>query len=264
MVFVVLLVVPVLLGTRALRTPGTDTARGHTRLALPMVVLLLAMIASAALRMRLYVQYFGLTTERFYTLAIMAWLAFVLVWLAATTLRGDDRHFIAGAVISAFVTLLALNVVVPDRVVARVNVARAQRATPAGGSPLDLAYLSTLSGEAMERAIAATLAPPTTATTPTTATAATPSSPATPAASPPADSVELQRCRAVRRILLRWGPASRAALASGQPGAWRRWNAGERRALRLAAEHAAALRAVERQTCAPERRTGAGPAAASP
>ncbi|HEX5973032.1 MAG TPA: DUF4173 domain-containing protein [Gemmatimonadaceae bacterium] len=252
MVIVVLLVVPLLLATRTLRAPGADTARRHTLLAVPMVVLLLAMIASAALRMRLYVQYFGLTSERFYTLAIMAWLAFVLVWLAATTLRGRDRHFLAGAVLSGFATLFVLNVIVPDRLVARVNVARAQRATPTGGSALDVAYLSTLGGDAIEPAIAATLAPP------ATGTAA--SSAAAPAADVASDSVELQRCRAARRIRMRWGPASRAASMQDRPGAWRRWNAGEQRALRLAAANETALRAVQQRACAAESRAGARPA----
>ena len=246
MVFVVVLVVPLLMATRTLRVPGAATARRHTKLAIPMVVLLLAMILSAALRMRLYVQYFGLTTERFYTLAIMVWLAYVLVWLAATTLRDQDRRFVAGAVISGFVTLFALNVIVPDRVVARVNVARAQRATPTGGSSLDVAYLSTLGGDAMETVIAATLAPPVSSNAIT--------SPILPAATVQQDSIDSQRCRAARRIRTRWGPSSRAAAHNDVPGAWRRWNAGEQHAFELAARNAVALRAVEHQTCAADGR----------
>jgi len=240
------LVVPLLMATRTLRVPGAATARRHTKLAIPMVVLLLAMILSAALRMRLYVQYFGLTTERFYTLAIMVWLAFVLVWLAATTLRDQDRRFVAGAVISGFVTLFALNVIVPDRVVSRVNVARAQRATPTGGSSLDVAYLSTLGGDAMETVIAATLAPPVSSNAIT--------SPILPAATVQQDSIDSQRCRAARRIRTRWGPSSRAAAHNDVPGAWRRWNAGEQHAFELAARNAVALRAVEHQTCAADGR----------
>lgn len=252
MVFVVLLVVPLLMATRALRPPGEATARRHTQLAVPMVALLLAMIVSAALRMRLYVQYFGLTTERFYTLAIMAWLAFVLVWLATTTLRGRDRYFVGGAVVAGFVTLFVLNVVVPDRVVARVNVARAQRATPAGGSTLDVGYLSTLGGDAVETAIAATLAPP------VRAGAIAPASAPTTSVQP--DSAETQRCRAARRIRMRWGPSSRAAARMDQPGAWRSWNAGNQHALALAARNETALRAVQHEACVDDRRVR-GPAA---
>lgn len=249
MVFVVLLVVPLLMATRVLRVPSAETARRHTRLAIPMVVLLLAMIVSAALRMRLYVQYYGLTVDRFYTLAIMAWLAFVLAWLAATTLRGREQRFVAGAVLSAYVTLFALNAVVPDRVVARVNVARAQDTTPAGGAALDVAYLSTLGGEAMGTAIAATLAPP---------TAATISAPVSSAIGDPLpDSLDIQRCRAARRILSRWGPSSRTAARRDEPAAWRVWNAGVSSALRLAALNERALRSVQHEACAAMRRAGA-------
>ncbi|MGH9885731.1 MAG: DUF4153 domain-containing protein, partial [bacterium] len=75
MVTVVALVVPVLLGTRAALVPGRALAKRHTLLALPIVGLLGAMIVSAALRMRLYVEYFGLSTDRLYPLAFMGWLA---------------------------------------------------------------------------------------------------------------------------------------------------------------------------------------------
>jgi hypothetical protein len=237
MVVVVVLVLPLLLATRALATRDDDAARRHTQLATPMVVLLLAMIASAALRMRLYVRYFGLTTDRFYTLAFMAWLAIVLVWLAATTLRGRDRQFVGGAAIAGFATLLVLNVVVPDRVVASVNVARARQSAPAGGSRLDVDYLSRLSGDAIEAAIAATLKPPTPSFT----------------AGADRDTLEVERCRAARRIRARWGPSSPAAAHASEPGAWRRWNAGDVHALHLAAENETVLRSVQHASCAAAR-----------
>jgi hypothetical protein len=244
MVFVVILVVPLLMAVRTLLVAGVEPARRYARLAIPMVVLLVAMLTSAAFRMRLYMDYYGLTTDRFHTLAIMAWLAFVLIWLGATTLRGRGRHFAAGAVIAGFVTLGALNVLVPDRVVARVNVARAQLPTSAGGTPLDLDYLSTLSGDAMATAIAATLAPPANVRSSTAGALG-----ATRETSPVA-----QQCLAARRILERWGPASRAAARRDEPGAWRSWNPGVSRALRLAAEHARALREVRHAACAEARR----------
>ena len=248
MVVVVVLVVPLLMATRALAAAGVDAARRHTRLALPMVVLLLAMIASAALRMRLYVSYFGLTTDRFYTLAIMAWLAVVLVWFALTTLRGRDRYFVGGAVIAAYAALFVLNVVVPDRVVARVNVARARRSTPAGGSALDVAYLSRLSGDALATAIAATIAPPAVLS----------------ASKAGRDAPDVERCRAARRIRTRWGPSSAAAAFAEEPNAWRGWNAGTARSLRLAAGHERALRAVQHQSCAAAQRDGNRVAPVSP
>jgi len=260
MTFVVVLVIPLLMATRALLVPDAAAARRHTQLAVPMIVLLLAMILSAALRMRLYMSYYGLTTERFYTMAIMAWLAFVLVWLAATTLRGRDQHFMAGAVLSAFAALLALNLVAPDRVVARVNVSRARLATPSGGSPLDVAYLATLSGDALGTAISATLASPARApvsAAPTNANTAAVSP--VPAALAAHDSSNAERCKAAQRILKRWGPASREA-GRANDGDWRLWNAGEQRAVRLAAQNEPALRTVERESCpaAPDTTHGVG------
>ena len=240
MVVVVVLVVPLLMATRALAAPGVESARRHTRLAMPMVVLLLAIIASAALRMRLYVSYFGLTTDRFYTLAIMAWLAVVLAWLALTTLRGRDQYFAGGAVLAGFATLFVLNVVVPDRVVARVNVARAERSTPTGGSTLDVAYLARLSGDALAPTIAATIARPAVAAV----------------ANAERDTLDAERCRAARRIRTRWGPASRAAARADEPGAWRHWNMGEARALALAAENETALRAAQLESCAAAKSAG--------
>ncbi len=237
MVVVVALVVPLLVGTRALLRPDPAIVRRHTMLALPTVVLLLAMIASAAIRMRLYVRYYGLSTERYYTLAIMAWLAVVLLWLAATTLRGREGRFWGGAVVAALATLAVLNLVVPDAVVARVNVARAQRdsSSPAG-TPLDVAHLATLSGDAIGPVISAVVAP--------RASFANDSVSA---------SVDVQRCRAATRLLTRWGPSSRAAMRADTPGGWRSWNAGERRALRITAQSSPQLRAVQHASCAPSR-----------
>ena len=55
--------------------------------------------------MRLYVHYYGLTTDRLYTLVFMGWLGSVLVLLAATVLRGRGRLFVAGSAASALVLL---------------------------------------------------------------------------------------------------------------------------------------------------------------
>ena len=240
MVLVVALGVPLLMATRALADSGEATRRRHTRLAMPMIGLLLAMIASAALRMRLYVNYFGLTTDRFYTLAIMAWLGVVLIWLAATTLRGRERHFIGGAIVAGYATLLVLNVLAPDHVVARVNVARATATTPVGGAPLDVAYLALLSGDAVPTTLSALLAP----------------LPARGASASERSTMEVERCRAAERVQRRWGPASPTAAHAEQPTAWRRWNAGDARALKLVAASAAALRAVQHGSCAAARLSG--------
>ena len=182
--WVVALVVPLLIVTRATMRTGRDVARRHTALSLPAIALVGAIIVSAALRMRLYVQYYGLSTERLYTMVIMVWLGVVLFWLAATVLRGRERSFIGGAIVSGLLTLGAVNVWSPDQIVARVNIARAH-AQDAPATPIDLPYLASLGGEAIPLAVSAILdAPP----------------------SGPIDgSVNVDRCRAARSLIKRFG-----------------------------------------------------------
>lgn len=228
MVWVVALVVPLLLFTRAALTPERSLTRRHTLLALPIVGLLGAMILSAALRMRLYVHYYGLTTERLYTLVFMGWLTIVLALLAVTVLRDRGRTFVAGSVVSALTLLVGLHLLVPDVIVARMNLARASSSDAA--TPLDLPYLAMLSGDAVPLAVRATLAPP----------------------SPRQQSDPLDadaRCAAASRLLNRWGPVSRVAEHSRAPNAWRTWSAGESLALQAVGDRSAELRRLRHATC---------------
>lgn len=235
MVLVVTLVVPLLLGTRAmLRPDDLSLARRHTMLSLPVVALLGAIIVSAALRMQLYVQYFGLTTDRLSTLVFMGWLGFVLALFAVTVLRDRSRLFVAGSVLSGLLTLAGLHVAVPDLVVAKVNVARAASMRPGADPTLDLRHLARLSGEAAGLAVAATLAPP-----------------AGVEGSPLRIAVDAQRCEAAETLLDRWGPGSRAVREQEQLGAWRRYNAAATSAIRIVGERSAELRQVTHATCGP-------------
>ena len=243
---VVALVVPVLVATRAALDPasGSTLRRRHSRLALPIIGLLGVMIVSAVLRMRLYVHYYGLTTDRLYPIVVMGWLAFVLVWLARTVLREWGRPFVAGVVISGLATLAALNIIAPDTLVATVNIDRAARLSAPGAQPLDIRYLTTLSGEAAALATRAVLA-------------------SQGAASAGASATDLSRdtlrCDAATTLLRRWGPASSAARRLGVDGAWRIWNADRAAALRAVGENANALQRVEHDACA---RVRAGASAA--
>ena len=229
MMWVVLLIVPLLVATRALLRPGPALAKRHTLLSLPLLVLLGAMIFSAFTRMQLYVSYFGLTLERFYPMVFMGWLGVVLAWLAVTVLRGRPHYFFAGAIISGLAALGALNVAAPDVVVARINIAHSTDAKGAARPALDLAYLSSLSGEAVRLAVQATLS-----------------------ASPSSDAA--QRCRAATNLLQRWGSTSRRARRGGNGAAWREWNAGIAGALGAVAERSAELRRVAHDACANEKR----------
>ncbi len=112
-----------------------------------LVALTLAILASALFRMRLYQQEFGLTELRFYTTAFMVWLGVVLVWLAVTVLRvldptGDNlgrRRFAFGALVTGLALVVALDLINPDALIARTNLARAAASV---GQPLDAEYLA--------------------------------------------------------------------------------------------------------------------------
>ena len=232
MLWVVLLVVPLLTASRAVLLPGRELARRHAALSFPLIGLLGAIILSAVLRMRLYVHYYGLTTDRFYPLVFMGWLAAILVWLAVTVLRDRGRPFIAGTVVSGLAVLAGLNIAAPDAIVARYNLHRVPPVTGDVARSADLQHMSQLSGDAAAIAVQATLAPARSAL----GTAAR------------AEENE-QRCFASRRLLRRWGPNSRLAEQQRRVAAWRTWNRGEAEATRVVAERAAELRAVSHSAC---------------
>jgi hypothetical protein len=228
MLWVALLVIPLLVATRAALAPGRDLERRHTVLSIPLITLLGAILLSAAMRMKLYVHYYGLTTDRLYPLVFMAWLALVLLWLAFTVLRGNGRPFIAGVAISGLAVLAALNIAAPDEFIARFNIARAASAGRDAKTVLDLQSLANLSGEAAEIAVRATLAPVT---------------------SPLTDDARTQRCAAASILLGGWGPASRTKTRSVTNDSWRFWNAGQAVALRAVGARSADLRRVVHQDC---------------
>jgi uncharacterized protein DUF4153 len=142
LVAVAVLVLPLILGTRA-AIEDEKVVRRHRQLSLVLIVLLAAIMASALLRMQLYVGYFGLTTDRLYATALMLWLGVVFGAMALTVLRGRTRLFAASTVLSGFLTLFTLNVINPDLLVARVNLGRSPSVRA-----IDYVYLSRLGGDA--------------------------------------------------------------------------------------------------------------------
>jgi hypothetical protein len=105
-----------------------------------LIVLVLVVLASALQRMRLYQREYGLTELRIYATGVILWLGCVFVLLAATVLRGRPRAFATGAVVAGFVATFALNVLNPDALIARTNLARPH---------IDVAYVSQLSADAV-------------------------------------------------------------------------------------------------------------------
>jgi len=206
---------------------GRALARRHTLLSLPLVALLGLMIVSAALRMKLYVHYYGLSTDRLYPLVFMVWLGVVLGWLSLTVLRGWNRPFLAGVAVSAFATLVGLNISSPERIVATVNVARAT--TTSARDSLDVRYLTTLGGEATDIAVKAVLATSWSSTT---------------------IEQRRMRCYAVRNLLNRWGPTSPNFADATSSASWRTWNAGKADGLEAVRQNVGRLETIRRTECA--------------
>jgi hypothetical protein len=209
------LLLPVLLGAQAL-IPASDvrTLRFFRRLALPLVVLLGAIMFSAFARMQLYVHYYGISTDRLYATAFMIWLAMVFVWLALTVLRSRPRTFATGLVVSGFAVLLTLNILNPDAMVARANLARGNMERT-GEAGTDLQYLASLGGDATPMVVSALTAPD-----------------AAVVAAAPGD-----RCKAAAMLLKRWTGEKRAQLAHN----WTQWNVARGGAMRAVRAHEAEL-----------------------
>jgi hypothetical protein len=181
------------LGAVAPTGPGRWVYRS---LAATLVGLVLVVIASAVVRLQLYVDSFGLTTDRLYAAAFMSWITVALVWFAGTVIRGRPRPFASGAITAGLVTVFALGVLNPHALVARTNLSR--------GVEVDYDYLWSLEADAVPHLLPRL------------------------AAIPAAD-----RCDVARLALRRWGPPS---ADHGEATAdWRRWNAGTSRARRLVA-----------------------------
>ncbi|HVB28199.1 MAG TPA: DUF4173 domain-containing protein [Terriglobia bacterium] len=139
------LVLPLLLGTHWLLRNQTPRAKGIFRMVAGIqVALVFVIMGSAVERMRLYQQAYGLTELRIYTTAFMAWLAVVFVWLVLTVFRGRRERFTFGAMVAGFCAVLALNVINPDALIARVNARRA-----AEGHSFDADYVHFLSADAV-------------------------------------------------------------------------------------------------------------------
>jgi hypothetical protein len=144
------LVVPVLLvADWAAAEDAVRSRRTLRAVSTLLVILLVGVLVSAAYRMKLYQDAYGLTELRLNVSMFMVWLTGVLVWLAFTVLRGRGRGFVFGAVVGGLVCIAALHVLNPHALIARVNISRA-----ASGAEIDGSYLGTLSADAVPTVIA--------------------------------------------------------------------------------------------------------------
>ena len=206
LVFAVVLVVPVLLAAdwlldRRIRRDAL-VFRG---LAGVQIALVFAITASALQRLRLYHASYGLTESRFYAMALLIWIGAMLVWFAATVLRGHRDWFAFGALASGLATVALLFVVNPDAIVARTNVAR----LTSGDAPerFDVAYATSLSADAVPVLIGAL-----------------------------PDLTHDVQCPLARHMLRRWRPDRERPLRS--------WSWSAARAIDAVGEHEAQLRSM--------------------
>ena len=148
LVVAVVLVVPVLLAADWLldrRIRRDATVFGV--LAAVQIALVLAIAASALQRLRLYHASYGLTESRFYAAVLLVWIGAMLLWMAATVLRGRRDLFAIGTLTSGLATIALLFVISPDAVIARANVAR--MASADAPVRFDAAYATSLSADAV-------------------------------------------------------------------------------------------------------------------
>ena len=239
LVTVAALVLPVLLAANALLRRDTPRAdRVYRTLAGTLLGLLFIIMYSAVRRMQLYVSVYGLSLDRLYATVFIGWLAIVFAWFAMTVLRGREKRFVAGVLVSGWASLLALNIADPAGYVTRFDIARAGE-----GKEVDVRYIASLGADgapdltrylARERVgvpsgwIIPGLAPEASATAMPNAFAEA----TAPGVRQSADFGE--RCEAARRLLRDWSPQTATD--------WRGWTVGRARARRAVAANEAALR----------------------
>jgi hypothetical protein len=140
-----------LLALAALVRAESPTSRKAFKvLGLVAVALTLVILAVAWRRLALYEDAYGWTMLRFYSHAFAAWIAvafcLLAAWIAGT--RPDRRTWIYGATATAGLgALLVLNLVNPEALVVRFNVARSDTAT------FDPQYLGGLSSDAVAESL---------------------------------------------------------------------------------------------------------------
>lgn len=126
--------------------------RAYVAAAIALVVLTIAVLASAFLRLRLYQDAYGWTELRFYVLAAIAWLAIGALMAVATLATDRTRWLLHGVLLLSVGFGLAFNLIGPVRLIAEQNVERAihpELVAPGGETGLDVYYLASLGDDAL-------------------------------------------------------------------------------------------------------------------
>src|SRR5436190_2137713 len=115
LVAVAALTLPVLLVGDWLLREQQSGRRAFRWLASALLALLAVVMLSALQRMRLYLDQYGLTELRLYTVGCILWLAVVCAWFALTVLRGRRHLFAVGALVAALRRPLRSTSSIPTR-----------------------------------------------------------------------------------------------------------------------------------------------------
>ena len=213
LVTVLVLAFPVLLVGRAmLRPDDLRAARWFRILALVLLGLLGVVLVSAAQRLRLYVDGYGLTSDRLYASLALVWSAIVLARFGTIIARHRSGRGLAfTTLVSGWVLLAGLNILGPDTFILRTNLDRF-----AAGGVFDAKYAARLGGDAVPMLVPALLAE----------------------RSPEAAARIQDRCPALRELHKRWGTAY-----AGEADL-RSWNRGRRNARLAVRQNAARIDAL--------------------
>ncbi|HET6637849.1 MAG TPA: DUF4173 domain-containing protein [Gemmatimonadota bacterium] len=110
-----------------------------------LAVAVLAVVASAARRMTLYVEAYGLTELRLYASAIMLWLGIASVAFGVAAIRGTRERFSLHALLAAALVVAGLGILNPGSRIAAFNAARNLGAGPS----FDAGYAVSLGADAV-------------------------------------------------------------------------------------------------------------------
>lgn len=136
---------PVVLVSDWAVAPADGRRRRMVALCVTLVVLVLAVLGSAARRMILYVDAYGLTELRLYASAGMAWLAICFVAFALATILGSRERFAFLAIAGGGAIVLALGILNPAATIVRHNAAR----IPSSAVGFDGRYATSLGPDAV-------------------------------------------------------------------------------------------------------------------
>jgi hypothetical protein len=132
--------------------------RVYVALAIGFVALTIVVLASAALRLKLYQDAYGWTELRLYVAVSIAAMAVTLATLAAFLAADRTRWLAHAMVVIGLVSLISLNLIAPAAFVAERNLARVidPSLVPADGqASLDADYLEVLPDDAIPALVAA-------------------------------------------------------------------------------------------------------------